>query len=557
MNRKKLILKVIVCSLFLVGIFLRVWKISEVPVALFGDEIDVGLQAKSILQTGSDYLGTQWPVIFHSFSEYRLPMQIYEAVPFIAVWGTNEIGVRSASIIMGFLSIIGCYFLSKELFDKRVATVSSLLMLFSPWHFNFSRQANDAGFLLPLILGGTYFFIRSFKNKNFLLISAILFGLCVYAYAIAAVFVPLLICVFFILWFKDIKRLDWKIITLAGILGLIVVIPYGLGIRKGTATQRISAINVINPLELEKLVSEDRQWDMSFWGRIFYNKYTVIGGDLFEQYTESLSPTFLFASGDPSPRHSISGYGEMYHFDFILVLLGLGVCIYKMRNSSNARNYILLISWILIAPIPSMLTQGGGNHAARLIVLLIPLIIISALGLTFLMSLRRTLVIYVLLIVLLLFAIFDVSRFMHRYFIVWPNESWRLWQYGFKETISIVKQIDGSYERIYFNNTYEPILPRFLFWYDYDMKQFRKEFTGDESKPNIIPGLDGFKLGDRYYFGDLKKPIENLVSADTLIVASGEKDITNPGIFDNPRLKLIDVVVSPNKYNLFYIFSGK
>src|SRR4030066_2461226 len=58
--------------LFLVGIFFRFYRLNNIPISLFGDEIDLGLQAKSILQTGKDYLGNSYPVMLHSFSEYRL-----------------------------------------------------------------------------------------------------------------------------------------------------------------------------------------------------------------------------------------------------------------------------------------------------------------------------------------------------------------------------------------------------------------------------------------------------------------------------------------------------
>jgi hypothetical protein len=128
---------------------------------------------------------------------------------------------------------------------------------------------------------------------------------------------------------------------------------------------------------------------------------------------------------------------------------------------------------------------------------------------------------------------FDIGRYFHRYYVVWANESWIYWGSGYKEMLTYVKEIDSEYSEIYINNTYEPALGRFLFWYDYDMSLFQKQFTGDEHIENIAPGLDGFVLGNRYYFGDLQKPIENLVVEGRLIIASAENDITNPAILEN------------------------
>ena len=118
---------------FFVAIFLRFWQVDKVPVSLFGDEIDVGLQANSIAQTGRDYFGNKLPILFHSFAEYRLPMQLYLDAPFIKILGLSEWGVRAPSVIMGFISIIALYFLVKEFFDKKVATVAAIFLAISPW----------------------------------------------------------------------------------------------------------------------------------------------------------------------------------------------------------------------------------------------------------------------------------------------------------------------------------------------------------------------------------------------------------------------------------------
>src|SRR3990172_9749552 len=122
---KKLLLLIVIVA-FAIGAFLRLWQLRGVPISLFGDELDVGLQANSILTTGKDYCGSKFPVMFHSFAEYRLPMELYLAAPFIKAFGLNELGVRGPAVLMGLLSILSFYFLAKELLGKRIAVISSL-----------------------------------------------------------------------------------------------------------------------------------------------------------------------------------------------------------------------------------------------------------------------------------------------------------------------------------------------------------------------------------------------------------------------------------------------
>jgi 4-amino-4-deoxy-L-arabinose transferase-like glycosyltransferase len=545
----------LIAAFFVVGIILRTWNLSGVPISLFGDEIDVGLQAYSILTTGKDYLGNIFPVMFHSFSEYRLPLQLYLAVPFINLFGLNELGVRGAAVVMGFFGLLSFYFLTRELFDKRLAIIATMFMMVSPWHFLYSRQANDAGILLPFIIGGTYFFVKTKYGFRNLVLSVVLFSLGIYAYAISSLFIPLYFLFLLYLYKKDVFLYGVKKLIQAALLGVLFLAPYIKESFIGLTTDRISTISFYDKAEVEREVINDRQWVVGPLGRLFYNKATVVVQNLFESYTQAISPSFLFATGDPNPRQGVEGYGQLYHYDFLLVLIGLATILVNGRYKPK-KSIKILTSWLILAPLPSILTEGGATHASRLILLLPPLIIISAVGFNRLLTWLKKPLQKVFFAVFLFLMLLEVSSFFHRYFYVWKYQSWRFWQYGFEQTIGYVDEIDERYDRVLLNNNYEPMLPRFLFWMKYDMNLFHEQFNGDVPKENVFKNFDGFVLGDKYYFGNFPKPIEPLATPDTLIVAAGVKDITNPEIFKKEGLKLFNVVYSPEGQDLFYIFTG-
>lgn len=546
--------RIIFIVLIVSGLFLRLWNLSSVPSSLFGDEIDVGLQAYSILTTNRDYMGNFLPVMFRSFAEYRLPMQLYMTVPFIKMFGLNELGVRGASVLMGFLSILGMFLLTKEFFGKRVSVIATLLLLFSPWHFMFSRQANDTGFLIPFTLFGTLFFIRGLKNYKYLLLSSFIWGLGIYSYATYSLFAPFFLIALTLVFLEKLRKNGIVKLFLAVIVGLIIISPYIHETFKGSTTKRVSDIGLITPDELEARVVQGRRWSGGVWSKLFYNKYTIVASEVFNNYTKAFSPNFLFASGDTNPRHNVEGSGQLHYFEVFTFAIGILIVLSGLKKKPK-KMYLVLLIWLLLAPIPSSLTKDGGTHAARLILMLPPITIFSALGIHTLFMTKSIIGKSVTALIVLL-ILFSVSRYMHNLFIVWPNESWRYWHYGFEETIKFVKSVDTNYEKIYFNNTYEPMLPRFLFYYEYDMKDFQKQFEGDVHIVNLEEGFDGFLLGDKYYFGDLKKPIERLAKPGNLVIASGEKDVTNPGIFDNPGLDLLHVTTSPKMDSIFYVFSG-
>ena len=536
---------------------MRVWQVGSIPVSLFGDEIDVGLQAYSILTTGNDYLGNRLPVLFHSFSEYRLPMQLYLSVPFIKLFGLDEVGVRTTSVLMGFLSLIFFYLLIRKISNNKMAAIATLFLLFSPWHFNFSRQANDAGILLPFILAGTWSYLLGLKNNKYLVLSAVLFALSIYSYAISSVFTPLFVFSLLLIYRKELLKYKPKYLFMAGAFGLIVLSPYINQVIAGTASSRFSYISVLNKDDLISEVITQRAWSDSKIGRLFYNKYTAASYKLTDNYLNSISSDFLFVSGDPNGRQSVSGFGMMYHFDIILVAIGSFVLIYKFVSEKKKRQeYLLILAWLFLAPLPSILTKDGGTHASRLILLLPPLIYLSATGFEQLLNKSKNIKYKIIIILFILVMFFDVGRFIHRYFVIWPNEGWRIWQYGFKDVITDVKKVDADYERIYFNNTYEPILPRFLFWYRYDMNLFQEQFTRDVHIEGIQPGFNGYSLGEKYYFGELVKPIEPLAKKGHLVVASGEHDVTDPSIFKRSDLKLINTYYSPTNVPIFYTYTS-
>src|SRR3989339_329750 len=131
-------------NLLLIGILviaslLRLWQLDRVSVSLFGDELDVGYHAYSILKTGRDYSGNFLPIHFQSLAEWRTPLYLYSAVPTVAIFGINALGVRLPAAIFGILGILGIYLLIKELTDnKNLGLISAAILAINPWHLQYS-----------------------------------------------------------------------------------------------------------------------------------------------------------------------------------------------------------------------------------------------------------------------------------------------------------------------------------------------------------------------------------------------------------------------------------
>lgn len=540
--------------ILVIATFLRVYSLDKIPASLFGDEVDVGYQAYSLLKTGQDLYGNSWPTLIHSLSEYRVPLFIYSTVPFVSIFGLNEWGVRLPAVFWGILGVLGIYMLTRKIFNDKVALFATLTLAISPWHIQYSRAAFEVTMLLVLLTWGTYLFIKGLEKKYWLILAAILFALTPYVYSTAVIFMPLLALLLLIIYRKNLTKMRASLV-ISLVVALLVIAPYGMEFVKGTSGARFSIISIfIDPILQDKVtLAQKAGQDVGQSSeKIFHNKPLIWAQVFSVNYFRAFSPEFLFLNGDPNFRHGVHEMGQMYFYEIALLLLGIWLLI-----KQNTSGKWLVLGWLLLAPIPAALTVDGGFHATRTFLMLTPLAMLVGLGGDNILSLIKKIRMKYLSFILIVLAVFNISFYLHRYFNHYGNESWRAWHFGFKETFQYVDMNQNSYEKILINNTYEPSLIRFLFWSGYDPVMFHQKFTGDEISKNVTTSFDGFKLGDKFYFGKVNGPYEEVIDNKTLYVASARDDITSPDTLNDKRVNLLKTVYAPTGEPVFYIITGK
>ncbi len=572
----KKILPILTALILILAVFLRVYKLDQVPPALFGDEIDVGYQAYSLLTTGRDLSNRFLPFYVKSLSEYRTPLYIYSDIPFIGIFGLNEWGVRLPAAFWGVISIIGFYFLLTKLFGRRIGVIGAFLMTVSPWQLQYSRASFEVTMLLSFIIFGIYFFILGLEKKYYLIPAVLLLGLSIYIYSTAVVFVPLLVILLFLLNWKNVFTKNilfarkWVYAFCTGLV-LIISLPLFYSIFTGVAKERFSIISIFQESVLLDKLNIARKGEIYFdpagvehkinftQEALFHNKPLIFGQIFLQNYLRSFSFDFLFSSGDPNFRQSIFEMGELYIYELPLIIFGIFILFKKYRKERN-----LILGWLLIAPVPAALTSGGGYHATRLILILPALLILATIGLDELLSLKFRLK-KVLLSGILILALANYFLYFHRYYIHYPVESWRWWQVGFKEALNEVNKLEPKYNKVIINNTYEPSLIRYLFYSKYDPAKFHQQFTTDQMIQEIEPGIKGFKLNEKVAFGYLTEKFakeggfESVMKPGMLYLVSA-RDEANGGdlrTYPHTNFVIIKTIVNPKNQPIFYILAGK
>lgn len=564
--------KVILLAILVVASFLRLWKIDKVPVSLFGDEVDVGYQAYSILKTGKDYYGNFMPIHFHSLAEWRTPLYIYSAVPTVAIFGVSSLGVRLPAAFFGILGVLVFYLLVNQLTNNKVlAGISGLLLAVSPWHIQYSRAGFEVTQLTFLLILGLLFFFKSLTKGKFLWLSVLCFALTPWVYSTAKLFTPILMLFLLVMYWKDIISLSKRNLIASFITLIIIGGPIVWSTLFGGGSQRFDYIGIFTDPTMETEVGSGRLNDARARGeggtglnptlldRIIHNKFTFVGDNLLRNYLQPFSFDFLFSNGDPNPRHSIHEMGEFYKIEALALILGLALFFTNKLQDRKVKT--LIAFWVLAGVFPASLTRDGGNHATRLILILPPLIFLISFGWVEAYRLVSKKYRYIFLGLTLFLYGLCIFFYLHNYWVHNPSYSERWWHYGFKQGITYIKDNQKDYDKIVISTAGEPPWVFFAGFYEYDPSLWQKNFPiGNDV---VVPGIGRVSHIDKFYFGSPEGRLYDwgkVLDAKSLYFAAAKEVglnlVLEPGRLP-ANLKLLDTILFPSGEPAYYIFSGR
>lgn len=534
--------------ILILAIFLRFFRLDYLE--LFGDEIDAGYQSYSLLETGRDYKGHFLPVYAQSFSEWRAPMMMYFMTPFIKVLGLNEWGIRSYSAFFGVVSILGMYFLLLKLgVKKKISLITFFLITILPWHIQYSRAGFEITLMSSFIIWGLYFLMDYFNKHKFykLILAAVLLSLSFYTYNTANIYVPLFILIIFgcrrLANKEKIIKPAFKLLLMMFVLSL----PILYQIFFGAGAERFKKVSLFNNENILSEINEYRdQQNNSLTSKIFYNRYIYSVKKIGANYLNAFSSDFLFGMGDVTFRHSLHKVGNLFWIYAIFLISGLVTFVRKEKKTFS--DYFML-GFLIISPLPSSLTIDGAYHATRLFLMIFPLCYFAAMGFSQLFEYKKIIGIFLSLILC-----FEFAYFQYYYWNSYKLDSWRWWHYGYKEIMQLSAKYYDSYDKVYFDNTYEPTYPRFLFWNKIDPKTVLK--IDDNSRENIVGNYNGFCY-QKYCFlnmGSLINP--NKFEKNVLYMIS--QSINIGGDWDWSKkapegIKVLETVRNPIGEPLFYL----
>jgi 4-amino-4-deoxy-L-arabinose transferase-like glycosyltransferase len=378
MTRKKEIVFLLI--ILAIASFFRLWQLDSIPPGLYPDVAINGNDALDSLKTGNFK-------VFYPENNGREGLFIWLIAASFSIFGISIWSIKIVAAIIGILTVLGLYLLTKELFkivnsqwskvnSQFVALLSSFFLAVSFWHTNFSRIGFRA-ILLPFILVFGFYFL--FKGLNFFqsdeqyhrlvrgtvhyfILAGIFFGLGFYTY-ISYRFIVLLLPLTLLFWWfiypvrnaisngvyrkQNLQKKFLLLVICHLSLVILVALPIGLYFLQNPQ-DFIGRATPISIFATENPIKE-------------FGKSLILHLGMFNFY------------GDSNWRHNLSGSPMLFWPVGILFLIGFALSINELikfrkhKNLSLVISHLSLVIWFFIMLLPGILTYEGIPHALRTI----------------------------------------------------------------------------------------------------------------------------------------------------------------------------------------------
>lgn len=525
--------------IFLLGFFLRFYKLGEIPYGFYQDESAIGYNAFSIMQTGHDEHSQSFPLYFKSFGDYKLPIYIYLSIPAIKAFGLTEFAIRFPSMLFGFLTLIVFYFFTRALTrNNNLALIAAGLLAINPWHLHYSRATFEVSISLFLFTLGGLFLYKALEEgkRGLFLIGTLCFIVDIYTYNLTRLLAPLLFALFIFTNRKKIKIVSKLELIATIITTVVILIPFittflqsgGLSSSRGTLIFTSSAVQA--PL------LELRSYFVNFpviFTKAFFNQLALTAWQYINNVASFLSPAFFFISGSSHGNHGIGNVGQFYLFELPLVVFGVIKTIKDKKKWGN-----LLLLWAVVVILIASLTREV-PHATRSFFLIVPLEIFSALGLVILLQKIKKYNYYRLLVILALgFVLYNVIFYFSSYYIRFPILYAKAWRQEDKALSLYLLQNQNNYDKIIFDKESGFVYTSLLFYQHFSPQKFQESAV---YYPDDSEGMSQIQSFDKYEFRNIDWE-KDISLKNTLIITNADhkpKDKTILKTFTYPARPIV------------------
>lgn len=538
MKSKSIFLLIVI---FLVALFLRFFKLGEIPNGLYQDETAIGYNAYSMLVTGRDEHNSPYPLYFKSFGDWKLPIYIYLTAASVRLFGLNEFAVRFPSALFGVLSVVMVYFYIRAITkNPPLAILASGLLAINPWHVFYSRATFEVSVTLFFFLVGALFLDLSLnKQKNGTFILAVLcFLFAIWSYNLTRLLSPILLILLFFLYRNRLSNLSKIEVGFTLVLSLVFLLPLLSSLAKSGGAASAAGTLIHSSASVQAKLLEFRSYLIELPApmvKLLFNKWALTGWQYVTNIASYLSVPFFFLTGSDHGNHGIGTNGQFYLFELPLLLVGI-MSLIRQKPPWGLH----LLMWAGATVAVASLTRES-PHATRSFFLTIPVETAVAWGLlttlSYWRSIKKTRVIYALAMTLCAAILWNIAYYYTSYFVRFPTAYAKSWRSEDKSLSLFIAEAERNYEKVVFDKKAGFMYTSLLFYLSYSPKQFHETAT---YAPDDSEGFSELLSFGKYEFREIDWNKD--LTTRTLIITSPDQVPTKSTLvrtFSYPRRPIV------------------
>lgn len=331
--------------------------LDRFPIYFFCDEaIHANLAQHLLTHGGREPHGALLPTFFQNDDRWNLSLSVYLHVPAVALFGKSVVALRATSALITALGAVFAALAMKQAFGSRAWWMAVLVMAGLPAWFLHSRTGFEVAMMVSFYAGFVWaYLLYRLRGARYLPLVLVLGAATFYGYANGQ---GLMLATGALLLGSDLRYhlgQPRRVVAGAVALGLILALPY-LRFR----------------LQHPDAISYQLHVISSYW--ILDDPLSTKLATFARTYAGGFDPRYWFLPNDVDlVRHRVKDVGHFPLFLLPFVVLGLGVCLARLR--SPAHRVVVLV--LLAAPFSAAIATV---YITRALAMVVPVTLLACIG---------------------------------------------------------------------------------------------------------------------------------------------------------------------------------
>lgn len=362
--------------IFVFALFLRVFRLEQIPFGLHEDEMMNGYVGRFILLNGKDLYSNRWPLLyFDNFGDYPNVIPMYLSGIFTFIFGVTAFAVRFPIAVIGSFIVFPVYYIAQYIFkNSKISLLAATLIAVTPWHIILSRSTAENILATTIYFSGIFFLLKWLHDKKptvTAIVLAVLFLALTYVlYPGYRIVTPLTVFLSIFFGADRKQRIILSVIALCFFVTTFAISKTYWGQGRFQQTS-IFYFNHTVQGRLDGLAVGEGQLNV-LTARAFHNKIVGYSREFLHQYVSYFSFPMLFSEGGLPGRYRLDDSGLLYYSYLIIIVIAFLSVTFIPRSqktkfswSTESKTFLFLLLLFAIAPIPSSLTLDDVPNVHR------------------------------------------------------------------------------------------------------------------------------------------------------------------------------------------------